>query len=249
MKKRSIYRIITAIVLSSVLAFCSVIIPSDITPVTSVEAASEKLSAPTGIETKAYSDEIFISWDEVRNATGYRIYRLNTSTNKWGKWKDIDESIVPSVKVEGLKDNKVYYFKIAALKNGKPGKKTSSISVKTMSKSEAAEINKATFELYKNITLPEDRYKGACEKSTTYTNRKDTESAFVICVEDERTMNHFYDEIQQTAKRSGYKVVESYGKICEVYDSKGNEILWVQKQSPDKWGNYEYKIHVYFYFY
>ena len=33
-----------------------------------------------------------------------------------------------TVTVDGLKDNKVYYFKIAALKNGKPGKKTSSIS-------------------------------------------------------------------------------------------------------------------------
>lgn len=89
-----------------------------------------KLTAPTGIKTTSTSNSVTISWNKVSGADGYRIYRLNTETLKWGKWKSVTETTVTADK---LSANKNYYFKVAAVADGKAGEQTDKITVKTKS--------------------------------------------------------------------------------------------------------------------
>ncbi|NLO97174.1 MAG: cell wall-binding protein, partial [Peptococcaceae bacterium] len=71
------------------------------------------LDAPKNLEAEADGpDSIILTWDKVKNARKYYIYRSETSsgTYKYIDWTDDTEYID-----DGLKSNKTYYYKVKAV--------------------------------------------------------------------------------------------------------------------------------------
>lgn len=79
---------------------------------TSSFSATTEPAKPTNIKvTAASSSAIKLSWSKVSGATGYRVYKYNTSTKKW---EAIKTTTSASYKVENLKAGTKYKFRIKA---------------------------------------------------------------------------------------------------------------------------------------
>lgn len=89
----------------------------------SASAAAAKLAAPAGLKAKAASDSVTLSWNTVKGASGYRVFKYNADTKKYVKVKDVTGT---RCKVTGLKSGTSYKFKVTTLK--KSGGKTISQS-------------------------------------------------------------------------------------------------------------------------
>lgn len=235
MKKATINRTLFAVLLSAVLSLSFIALPPNISPAPTVAAASSKLPAPTGIKTSSTSYSIDIKWDAVKDADGYKIYCMNTKTKNWGKWKEVsgNSEYDRDISAFDLKSGKTYYFKVAAVKNGKTGRKSSTIAVKTLDTATADKINANTFELYKKIKLPDDMYDGTTKKATD----EISPAYYRICVSNTRTLDHYYEEIKSTVKSNGYRVEEDVFPGVykdtpmgfDVYDSEGHCVMWVRR--------------------
>lgn len=106
----------------------------------SASAASTKLSAPAGIKTKSTQNSVTLSWNAVKGASGYRIYKYDASAKKYVKVKNVTGT---TCKVTGLKAGTTYKFKVMTLK--KSGGKTVNQGSKVISaKTSAKKTSKPT---------------------------------------------------------------------------------------------------------
>lgn len=107
----------------------------------SAAAAAAKLAAPTGVKVKAAANSVTLSWNKVKGASGYRVFKYNAGTKKYVKVKDVTGT---SCKVTGLKAGTSYKFKITTLKKS-GGKTTSQGSTKAITaKTTAKKASKPT---------------------------------------------------------------------------------------------------------
>lgn len=74
-------------------------------------SATTKLNAPTGVSATGASRSITVSWTAVPNATGYRIYRSNTSS---GTYTQVGTSTTTSYTDTGLQTITIYYYRVTA---------------------------------------------------------------------------------------------------------------------------------------
>ena len=72
------------------------------------------LAAPK-VETKAYTSTIKLSWDEIRGAKEYTVYRKASGESKWTK---LTTTTKLYYKDTNVKNNKTYYYRVKAV-NGK----------------------------------------------------------------------------------------------------------------------------------
>lgn len=79
---------------------------------------SSKLAAPTGIKATVSEEKIVLNWNKVSGAKAYRVYKYDSKTGKYLKYKDVSGT---KCTVTGLKSGTKYSFKIYALtsENGK----------------------------------------------------------------------------------------------------------------------------------
>lgn len=77
-----------------------------------------KLAAPTGINGKVSENRIVLTWNKVSGAKAYRVYKYDSKTGKYLKYKDVSGE---KCTVKGLKAGTKYSFKVYALtsENGK----------------------------------------------------------------------------------------------------------------------------------
>ncbi|MBR3815550.1 MAG: fibronectin type III domain-containing protein [Clostridia bacterium] len=68
-----------------------------------------KLSKPSSVDAKAYSDYAILSWSKVKSAAGYRIY-MKTSSG----WKAVRTTVHTSYTITGLSPDKKYTFCVRA---------------------------------------------------------------------------------------------------------------------------------------
>jgi hypothetical protein len=95
-------------------------------------SATTKLSAPTGNSAVAVdSSSITVSWTEVTGATGYKVYRSDTSSGTYEKVGDNLLSTDTSYTDTGLSSNTTYYYKVSALGSGGEGLQSSYVSART----------------------------------------------------------------------------------------------------------------------
>lgn len=76
-----------------------------------------KLLVPTVSAKSTYSSttsSVTINWNKVSGASGYRIYKYNSSTKKWVNIKTISGNSTTSYKTSGLSAGKTYKFKVKA---------------------------------------------------------------------------------------------------------------------------------------
>ena len=57
---------------------------------------------------------VTINWNKVKDASGYRVYRYNTSTKKWDKVATLSGGNTLSYKQTGLKTGTTYQYKVKA---------------------------------------------------------------------------------------------------------------------------------------
>lgn len=95
-------------------------------------STTTKLAAPTGIKGTVSEEKITLKWNKVSGAKAYRVYKYNSKTGKYVKYKDVTGT---TCTVTGLKAGTSYKFKVYALtsKNGKYVQQTASkvVSYKT----------------------------------------------------------------------------------------------------------------------
>lgn len=84
-----------------------------------------KLAAPTNVKASASEEKVTLSWSKVSGAKAYRVYKYNSKTGKYVKYKDVTGT---ACTVTGLKAGTSYKFKVYALtsKNGKYVQQTAS---------------------------------------------------------------------------------------------------------------------------
>ena len=84
----------------------------------SASNSSDKPAAPQNVKASAKTtDSITLKWDIVDGADAYAVYKYNSSTKKYEKYKTVTKA---TCKVTGLKKGTKYQFKVKALKkNGK----------------------------------------------------------------------------------------------------------------------------------
>lgn len=77
-----------------------------------------KLAAPTNVKASASEEKVTLSWSKVSGAKAYRVYKYNSKTGKYVKYKDVTGT---KCTVTGLKAGTKYKFKVYTLasKNGK----------------------------------------------------------------------------------------------------------------------------------
>lgn len=94
--------------------------------VTTPAKPSSKLAAPTGLIASAKTEKtITLKWNKVSGASAYRVYKYDSSTGKFVKYKNVSKT---TCKVSGLSAGTSYKFMVAALvkKDGKYQEQTRS---------------------------------------------------------------------------------------------------------------------------
>ena len=79
---------------------------------TAKTSSSSLLSAPKNIKGEERVSSVYLSWDTVKGASAYRVYKYNSATKKYEIYKNVLET---KCTVEGLNENTKYRFKIATL--------------------------------------------------------------------------------------------------------------------------------------
>lgn len=79
----------------------------------SSNSSDDVLDAPANIDATKTSNSVTLVWDDVKGASAYRVYKYNSKTNKYEKYKDVSSS---KCKVTELSANTTYKFKVVALK-------------------------------------------------------------------------------------------------------------------------------------
>ena len=77
-----------------------------------------KLAAPTGFKASRSQTEITLTWNSVKGADAYRVYRYNEKTGKYVKYKDVSDV---QCTITGLKKNTKYKFKVTPLTQNSNG--------------------------------------------------------------------------------------------------------------------------------
>lgn len=76
-------------------------------------SSAVQLDAPENLEALTSSSSVTLVWDDVEDASAYRVYIYDSKTNKYKKYKDVSSS---KCKVTKLKSGTKYKFKVVALK-------------------------------------------------------------------------------------------------------------------------------------
>ncbi len=106
-------------------------VPELSTPFSAVSEAASKLAAPKGLKASVKKSSVTLTWNAVKGADAYRVYKYNDSKGKYETCKNVSGT---SCTVKNLKDG-TYKFRVAALvKSG------SKYSVQTKSSAVSAKV-------------------------------------------------------------------------------------------------------------
>ncbi|MCD7742282.1 MAG: hypothetical protein LUI06_08765 [Ruminococcus sp.] len=169
------------------------------------------------------SSAIRINWNKVSGASGYRIYRYDSSTKKWTTVKTISDGSKTTYRDSSLSSGKTYKYKVKAYKTLKGtkywGKSSSVIEAGTKSDDTLYYITS-----YSNVYDTSYNYSGAVSGSSYYTGYYDPhyEGYYIINYQSSEKL------IKQTnaIKRSNAKVLQTgaigqYGGKIAGYSACG----------------------------
>ncbi|MCM1524766.1 MAG: fibronectin type III domain-containing protein [Ruminococcus sp.] len=169
-------------------------------------SATDKLDAPSDIKASASSDSVTLTWDKVKGADAYSVYKYDSSDKKFKSYKSVTGT---SCKVTGLTKGVTYSFKVAALvKSG--GKYvlqelSDTVSVKTGAS--------ASDNVKKNI---QDKYSGT---TVTYSSKDDKFTVVKLTNTDKSA------KLSASAKKTWSKTVSSASddadKIEDIIEAAG----------------------------
>ena len=114
---------LTSALLAAAMAVSMTAAVGEYTPVISVSAqeiTAVDASAPakvTGLKAAARATSVTLKWNKVKGASGYKIYRYDTSAKKWKGIKNIKSGSTLKFNNNGLKKNTKYKFRVKAYKN------------------------------------------------------------------------------------------------------------------------------------
>lgn len=126
-------------------------------------AAETTLSAPGNVAAQVKDNTVTLSWDKVKGADAYRIYKYDAAKKKYVKYKSIKGN---KIVIKELEEGASYKFKVAAMtKSGKTYKagtasKTVTVNIGTTEKAPSAKEQKKEF---KEVKLSAKEMAGAWE--------------------------------------------------------------------------------------
>lgn len=179
------------------------------------------IPAITGLATKSRSTSaIRLTWDKAADVDNYVIYQYNETSKKYVKIAQVSSTAV-SYKVSGLKAGTVYKFRIAALVNGKVGKKSNYLKTatnplkgsivkvsSTAKKKITVKIKAATCTGYQ-IQVSTDKNFTKSYKSVSVTAAKATSKTIAV----DSSKKTYYVRVRAFSKAGG---VKNYGKWSDV---------------------------------
>lgn len=112
------------------------------------------LKSVTGLKQKSgNSQTVVLSWNKVKSAQGYYVYKYNEKNKKYVLYKTLKGTAKTSVIIKKLKKNKSYKYAVAAFRNDKGKKVSGSRSYITASTGTNAPLAKVKSSANKTITV------------------------------------------------------------------------------------------------
>ena len=97
-------------------------------PAVQAKVSKEKaLSAPAGLKAEYSAERVFLSWNKVSGAKGYRVFIYNSKSGTYKKLTDVTSA---SCTIKSLKAGKTYYFKVAAMSGNTVGTMSEALALK-----------------------------------------------------------------------------------------------------------------------
>lgn len=118
-------------------------------------AVSTTPSQVVGVTAQSGNDYVKLNWNQVANTSGYSIYIYSTKKKKFRYYKNVDGGTTASVKLNGLKPNTTYRFKVLAYTfvNSAKCKGQRSVQVTIKTKNNVVSLKKVKSVKKKRIAL------------------------------------------------------------------------------------------------
>lgn len=158
-------------ILSFVLSFIMLLAILPVNAFAAVKAPAK----PTGLSATSTTTTVTVKWKKVSGATGYTLYKYNTSTKKYSS---IKTTTATSYKVPSLKAGTTYVYAVKSYKTVKKKKYYSGYSAKLTTSTKPAAVTglKATSVLYNGFTASWTKVTGATGYKVQYSTKKDFSS-------------------------------------------------------------------------
>ncbi|CAM4118241.1 S8 family serine peptidase [Mesobacillus thioparans] len=198
-----------------------------ITDNTNVYAKYEKNpSAPGSVKvTSSDYNKLTVSWKKVSGASGYEVYRYNSSTKKYSKVSTLTNGNTVSFANSGLTTGKTYYYKVVAYKTVDGKKLVSSYSSKASAKPSLkvpAKV-KADKKSSTSIKVSWSKVNGASGYKIYRSTSKSGKYSLVKTVTSGKTTSYtntklkkgqtYYYKVRAYRTVSGKKVYSSYSSV------------------------------------
>lgn len=163
-------------------------------------ASSEKAAAPANVKASSTKNSVTLTWGKASGADFYRVYKYNSKTKKYEKYKDVTAA---KCTVSKLSAGTKYKFKVVSYSKNN-GKSVKGGSSKEISAATASANSSKSTKSDKNIVGND-----TAGYITTYFDYKYTEAddgSFSIVSTDgkDRTNVFFYDDIQTDLDQTAY---------------------------------------------
>ncbi len=193
------------------------------------KVAKKKLSTVYNLKATQSSSVIRLTWSETRDATGYRVYQLNTKTGKYEVIASIKDKT--TYRVTGLKPATIYKFKVKAYKKYSDGTVvwgTASSAFITATEPTEAKITSAVSNSAGEITINYNKTKNISYKVYYYKDGRGMPDVDVIS-KTNKTSTHTISGLESgktyTVKLLPYMAFkDSYSQVQRVYGEYSDKV-------------------------
>ena len=193
------------------------------------KVAKKKLSTVYNLKATQSSSVIRLTWSETRDATGYRVYQLNTKTGKYEVIASIKDKT--TYRVTGLKPATIYKFKAKAYKKYSDGTVvwgTASSAFITATEPTGAKITSAVSNSAGEITINYNKTKNISYKVYYYKDGRGMPDVDVIS-KTNKTSTHTISGLESgktyTVKLLPYIAFkDSYSQVQRVYGEYSDKV-------------------------
>jgi hypothetical protein len=182
----------------------------------------------TGISTSSSSaTSVTLSWTKQSGATKYRVYKYNTSTKKYEKYKDVTTN---SCKISSLSANASYKFKVRAYKTSADGETLSgesSDAYTAYTKPKTPKIKSATSSSTKKIKATWSTVSGVTGYQVMWSTTKNFSSNYKSeyvsgnstaskTVTTAQSKKQYYVRVRSYKTRNGTKIYSAWSDTLSV---------------------------------
>lgn len=203
-----------------------------------------KPAKPTGLTLSLYSDgAATLKWNSAQNATGYYLYKYDTATKTYEKYKSTKEK---TIKISGLKDGTEYKFKLTSYRkvNGKIVESAFSNVLTVEGKEFSKDVKavhgrrfKATLKTATTVTITKTKEKVKLKKGQSITTTSKTAGNATAYLSDGRSFKISgkklnYGNLSLSKSNYSEKVKEAFVN-SRGYSSPTKYLIWISQYTAN----------------